>query len=33
MFELMEAGVLEETPPTEMWPELARGLMGGRRRG
>jgi tRNA nucleotidyltransferase (CCA-adding enzyme) len=28
MFELMEAGVLEETPPTEMWPELLRGLMG-----
>jgi tRNA nucleotidyltransferase (CCA-adding enzyme) len=29
MFELMEAGVLEETLPTEMWPELMRGLMGG----
>jgi tRNA nucleotidyltransferase (CCA-adding enzyme) len=28
MFELMEAGVLEETPPAEMWPELVRGLMG-----
>jgi tRNA nucleotidyltransferase (CCA-adding enzyme) len=28
MFELMEAGVLEETPPVEMWPELVRGLMG-----
>jgi tRNA nucleotidyltransferase (CCA-adding enzyme) len=28
MFELMEAGVLEETPPAEMWPELMRGLMG-----
>jgi tRNA nucleotidyltransferase (CCA-adding enzyme) len=27
MFELMEAGVLEETPPAEMWPELMRGLM------
>jgi tRNA nucleotidyltransferase (CCA-adding enzyme) len=28
MFELMEAGVLEETPPADMWPELVRGLMG-----
>ena len=27
MFELMEAGVLEITPPAEMWPELACGLM------
>jgi tRNA nucleotidyltransferase (CCA-adding enzyme) len=27
MFELMEAGVLEETSPLEMWPELVRGLM------
>lgn len=27
MFELMEAGVLEQTPPAEMWPELVRGLM------
>jgi tRNA nucleotidyltransferase (CCA-adding enzyme) len=26
MFELMEAGVLEDTPPAKMWPELARGL-------
>jgi tRNA nucleotidyltransferase (CCA-adding enzyme) len=28
MFVLMEAGVLEDTPPADMWPELARGLMG-----
>jgi tRNA nucleotidyltransferase (CCA-adding enzyme) len=27
MFELMEAGALEATPPAEMWPELVRGLM------
>jgi tRNA nucleotidyltransferase (CCA-adding enzyme) len=27
MFELMEAGVLEEIPPADMWPELMRGLM------
>ncbi len=27
MFELMEAGVLEQTSPAEMWPELMRGLM------
>jgi tRNA nucleotidyltransferase (CCA-adding enzyme) len=27
MFELMEAGVLEETSPADMWPELTRGLM------
>ncbi|MBO0753683.1 MAG: tRNA nucleotidyltransferase, partial [Bradyrhizobiaceae bacterium] len=27
MFELMEAGVLEQTRPAEMWPELARGLV------
>ncbi len=26
MFELMEAGVLEDTPTAEMWPELVRGL-------
>ena len=26
MFELMEAGVLEETSPADMWPELVRGL-------
>jgi tRNA nucleotidyltransferase (CCA-adding enzyme) len=29
MFELMEAGVLEETPPADMWPELVRGLTAG----
>lgn len=28
MYVLMEAGVLEDTPPAEIWPELARGLMG-----
>ncbi len=28
MFVLMEAGVLEDTPPADMWPELARGLVG-----
>ncbi len=27
MFELMEAGALEEIPPADMWPELKRGLM------
>jgi tRNA nucleotidyltransferase (CCA-adding enzyme) len=27
MFALMEAGVLEQALPAEMWPELARGLM------
>lgn len=28
MYVLMEAGVLEDTWPADMWPELARGLMG-----
>jgi tRNA nucleotidyltransferase (CCA-adding enzyme) len=28
MYVLMQAGVLEDTPPADMWPELARGLMG-----
>jgi len=27
MFEQMEAGALDSAPPSDMWPELARGLM------
>ena len=28
MFEQVEAGLLIDTPPSEIWPELSRGLMG-----